>query len=240
MQSTESQTARIMIVDDEESTVRLLEVMLRREGYQAVSCVSDPRCLLSEYDAFKPDLVLLDLWMPHRDGFEAIQDLRSRLDAEDYLPIVVLTADTSLAARERALSMGAHDFLSKPFELAEIAPRLRNLLETRFLYRRLRSHNRQLDERVRQRTQELEEAQIEILERLARAAEYRDDDTGEHTKRVGDLSARIARAMGMAEPLVERLRMAARLHDLGKTGVPDGILLKPGRLSLEEIEIMKS
>jgi putative two-component system response regulator len=118
--------------------------------------------------------------------------------------------------------------------------RIRNLLETRFLHLSLQSHNETLEQRVRERTRDLEEARLEVLERLTQAAEYRDDATGQHTRRVGELSARMARKLLLGDEDVELIRRAAPLHDTGKIAIPDAILLKPGRLTPEEFEIMKT
>jgi len=151
----------------------------------------------------------------------------------------VLTADATPDAKRRALSAGARDFLTKPLDHIEVLLRIRNLLETRLLHVQLANQNQILDERVRLRTRELEAARVEILERLAVAAEYRDDDTGKHTARVGFVSARIAAAMDRPPSEVELIRRAAPLHDVGKIGIPDAILLKPGKLTPEEWAVMK-
>jgi putative two-component system response regulator len=168
-----------------------------------------------------------------------MESLGSDLSPSAYLPILVLTADITQSARERAFRLGACDFVSKPFEQTEVLLRIRNLLRVRFLHLQAEQQNQLLEDRVRQRTQALEEAKLEMVERLARAAEFRDDDTGQHTRRVGDLSARIARALGRPEPEVELIRRAAPLHDVGKIGIPDSILLKPGRLTPEEFAVMQ-
>src|SRR5439155_6934658 len=118
--------------------------------------------------------------------------------------------------------------------------RIRNLLETRFLYRELQEHNRTLEQKVLERTHDLEEAQIEMLERLALASESRDDDTGEHTKRVGQLAAALAQMAGWPEEELDVLRRAAMLHDIGKIGIPDRVLLKPGKLTAEEFDLIKT
>jgi len=240
MQEETLKNARILIVDDQEPNVRLLECILLQSGYGNLKSTCDPRQVLLYYAAFEPDLILLDLHMPHLDGFELIQSLQSQVAPGAYLPILVLTADVSVESKQKALAMGARDFLNKPFDITEVLLRIRNLLETRFLYAQLQNQNLLLEERVRARTSELEEARIEILERLALAAEFRDDATGQHTHRVGRMSAMLAEGLQLPAERVELIRRAAPLHDLGKIGIPDHILLKPGRLAADEYELMKN
>ena len=223
--------ARILVVDDQESNVQLLERLLRLKGYEQIETLTDSRLAVQRFVATRPDLVLLDLRMPHLSGLEVLEELHPLIGAEEYLPILILTADTAPETRQTALSMGAKDFLNKPFDTVEVLLRIRNLLETRFLYLQLRDQNALLDRKVRERTRELEEAQTEILSRLALAAEYRDDQTGEHTRRVGHVAALLARTLGLSDTEVELIRHAAPLHDIGKIGIPDAILLKPGRLT---------
>jgi putative two-component system response regulator len=232
--------ARILLVDDEPQLVRLLGRTLREAGYADVRGCSEPREALALFDELRPDLVVLDLWMPGRDGLSLIAEIRGRAEPGDYLPILVLTADRSREASRRALAAGAMDFLTKPPRAAEALLRIHNLLETRLLHRRLRAQNESLEARVRERTEELEAARVEVLERLARAAEFRDDLTGGHTRRVGELAERLARTLGLPEDEVEVVRRAAPLHDVGKIGLPDSILLNPGRLTPEEFERGKS
>jgi putative two-component system response regulator len=195
---------------------------------------------LKLWELSPPDLLLLDLHMPYLDGFAVMDLLKSRLAAAAYVPILVLTADIVPEAKKRALELGAKDFLNKPFDVTEVLLRINNLLETRFLYRELQNHNHTLEVKVAERTHDLEEAQIEMLERLALASESRDDDTGEHTRRVGGLSAALARLAGWPEEELDVLRRAAMLHDIGKIGIPDRVLLKPGKLTNEEFDLIKT
>ena len=232
--------SRILIVDDDESNVLLLERLLELSGYIHVKSTLDPEEVLSLYESFRPDLILLDLHMPRMDGYEVMKQLQSLRRTGSYLPILVFTADVTAEAKRRALEMGASDFLTKPGNSMEISLRVRNFLETRHLHRRLEDQNASLEEIIQARTRELVMTQVEILERLAMAGEYRDDDTGEHTKRVGELSARIAREMSLSKGEISMIRRTAPLHDLGKIGIPDAILLKPDRLTYEEYEIMKT
>jgi putative two-component system response regulator len=231
---------RILIVDDQPANVELLEAILDGAGYKDVLGTTDPREVIRLHHEFEPDLILLDLMMPHMDGFAVMSQLAARIPAGEYLPVLVLTADITSEARARALSAGAKDFLTKPLDHLEVLLRIRNLLETRQLHLQLAAQNRMLDERVRSRTRDLEEARIEILDRLALAAEFRDDDTGQHTLRVGITSARIAECLDEAPSQVELIRRAAPLHDVGKIGIPDAILLKPGKLTPAEWRIMQT
>jgi putative two-component system response regulator len=150
-----------------------------------------------------------------------------------------MTGDMTPQARQEALTRGAKDFISKPYHADEVLLRIRTLLETRFLYFQVQSQNQILEAKVRERTRELEAAQIEIIERLALAAEFRDDETGRHTERVGQMAALLARQLGLPDPQVSLIRRAAPLHDVGKIGVPDAVLLKLGKLTPEEFEKVK-
>jgi putative two-component system response regulator len=225
--------SRILIVDDEVPNVKLLERVLARAGYINVKSITDSRETVSLYSQWQPDLILCDLHMPHLDGFDVMEQLGLRSQHGAYVPLIVLTADVSTKVRERALEMGATDFLLKPFDHTEVLLRIKNVLRTRLL-------QLELEDRVRERTQELDEARHEVLEHLALAAEYRDDDTHQHTWRVGQMSALLAQLLGLGENEVELIRSAAPLHDVGKIGISDLILLKPGRLTFEEFEIMKT
>jgi putative two-component system response regulator len=231
--------ARLLIVDDEESNVRLLARTLTHAGYEHISWTCDAREARTLYIRQRPDLILLDLQMPHLDGYEVMEQL-SEVSEATYLPILVITGDLSPDARQRALSMGAKDFVSKPFDPIEVQLRVRTLLETRFLYLRIQSQNHLLEVKVHERTRALEAAQLEILERLAIAAEFRDDNTGQHTQRVGQTAALVAQQLGWSDAQVSLIRRAAPLHDVGKIGIPDYILLKPGKLTPEEFELIKT
>jgi len=233
-------TARILIVDDQPSNVMLLEGILQEEDFTSYRSITDSREVIPAFIDFLPDLVLLDLQMPYLDGFAVMKQLQACIDRGDFLPILVLTADITPEAKRRALSEGALDFLTKPFDATEVVLRIKNLLQTRSLHLQLQKQNEALDEKVRERTADLEATQVEILERLALAAEYRDDDTGQHTKRVGETAARIAEALGWTPAEVELICRAAPLHDVGKIAIPDSILLKPGKLTREEFECMKT
>ena len=231
--------ATIVFVDDEEVNLTLLGRILERQGYERLVSCDDPRKvpdLIREHGA---DLLITDIHMPGLDGMELISQVVAARPEDDWFPIAVITADLSPEAEREALSRGAKDFITKPFKATQIQLRVHNLLQTRFLHEALRRHNEHLEDLVRDRTRELETARMDLLERLALAAEFRDYVTGRHTQRVGELAALLAAHLGMPEDEVELLRRAAPLHDVGKIGIPDAILLKPGRLSDDEYGTMK-
>jgi putative two-component system response regulator len=239
MQKQIIQNSRILIIDDQPENVLLLERTLRSTGYKHIVTLTDSRKVLSTFTEFQPDLVATDLRMPYIDGYSLIKQLRLWVPAGTYIPVLVLTADNSRQAKQEALALGAKDFLIKPIDLAEALLRIYNLLETRWLHVELKKHNETLEEKVRARTADLELAQLEILQRLALAAEYRDDCTGQHTQRVGEQAALLARAINLPKDQIELIRRAAPLHDVGKIGIPDGILLKPDKLTADEYSKIK-
>jgi putative two-component system response regulator len=231
--------ARILIVDDEIHNVDVLRRVLEREGFTRIESTTDSRKAASMYVQHRPDLILLDLHMPYIDGLEVMAQLNEIAEAS-YLPILVLSGDLTPEARRDALSRGAKDFVGKPFQQEELLLRIRTLLETRLLYLQIQTQNQLLEAKVRERTRALEEAQIEIVARLAAAAEFRDDNTGQHTQRVGQMSALLATQLGLPDAQVALIRRAAELHDVGKIGVPDAILMKMGKLTEQEFEVVKT
>jgi putative two-component system response regulator len=231
--------SRILIVDDEPAYIDLLQRFLQSIGYRNTRATSDPfevAQLVVDYD---PDLILLDLRMRGMDGIAVMQQLEPYL-SRFYLPILVLTGDISDEARRASLSSGARDFLNKPFDLTEVRLRIENLLETRFLHLELQRQNALLEERVVDRTAELEESRLEVLERLSTVSDYRDDVTGRHTRRVSALSASLAIELGLDEDEAAVIGAAAALHDIGKVGIPDFILMKPGPLTPDETTLMQT
>jgi putative two-component system response regulator len=230
----------ILAVDDEEVNLVVLRRLLEEAGYTRVHTVSDPTRVPRLFAEMEPDLVVLDLHMPKMDGFELMERLAPTAGGPGGVPFLVLTADATEEAKRRALSSGARDFLTKPFSATELLLRVRNLLEVQQLHRRLREQNASLERQVAERTRDLEQARLEILARLAVAAEYRDDDTQQHAWRIGRSCGLLAGAIGLDNWQVELIRRAAPLHDIGKIGIPDSILLKPGRLTAEEFESIKT
>ncbi|MEX1186802.1 MAG: HD domain-containing phosphohydrolase [Gemmatimonadaceae bacterium] len=231
--------ARMLVVDDEPMNLQLLRHILEPAGYVHLRQTSDAREVATIAAEFHPDIVLTDLMMPHVSGLEVLRIVRS-LNGSPPVPVLILTSDHSHTTMREALEAGASDLLAKPFSPAEVRLRVRNLLEMRFLHLELQRQNEVLDQRVRERTRALDAARLETLERLAHASEYRDDKTGEHARRVGTMSALLGEVLGVGDGMVEIFRRAAPLHDIGKIGVPDAILLKPSGLTAEEIAVMRT
>ncbi len=239
MDRTIIQNSHIFLIDDQVPNLMLMERILKEAGYRRWTTFTDARKALGAFADARPDLVVLDWRMPNMDGLSFLKQVRSRIPAGDFVPTLVLTAENGRSVRQEALRAGAKDFLGKPLDVSETLLRIYNLLETRWLHVELRNHNETLELKVSERTHELERAQLELLQRLALAAEYRDDCTGQHAQRVGQLAALLGRAVGLPPDQVELLRRAAPLHDIGKIGIPDGILLKPARLTTEEYAQIK-
>ena len=236
--ATSLKAMKILILEDEDAQVMILKAILRREGFTHVTVLQDSRRAAEVFQELQPDLLLLDLNMPHKSGFEVIETLRPGLD--NTFPILMLTADARPEVKRQALANGAKDFLNKPFDSTEVILRVCNLLEARACHQKLAEKSGSLEAQVAERTKQLEQTQIEMLVRLARASEYRDDQSGEHVWRVSQLSAQVATEMGLEQSRVEMLLRASRLHDVGKIAIPDGILMKPSRLTKEEFDVIKT
>lgn len=238
--------SKILIVDDLQENVRLLNSLLRSMGYYDIYTSTDPREVLGLYKDTKPDLVLLDLNMPHLDGFQVMEQIME-VEKDSYASIMILTAQADQKVRIKALEAGAQDFLSKPFDLIEVNLRIRKMLEIKNLNKQVLENNLNLEKAVQKRTLELQEKTLELEEtrmetiyRLGRAAEFRDNDTGMHVVRMSRFSQKLAEKFGLNHEQCEQILHASPMHDVGKIGIPDRVLLKPGKLNDEEWEIMKT
>ncbi|MDP1524370.1 MAG: response regulator [Rhodocyclaceae bacterium] len=231
--------ARILIIDDEPANLKLLDKMLASQGYQERVLIQDPREVLARYQEARPDLILLDINMPHLDGYQVMEQLKA-LNDPCLPPIVILTAQHGRDYLLKALSAGARDFIGKPFDRAELLMRVRNLLDAQLGHRMLHQQKDVLEDMVRLRTEELNRTRLQVVQRLGRAAEYRDNETGYHIIRMSQMSALLARKLGWSEADTELMLNASPMHDIGKIGIPDHILLKPGKFEPAEWEIMKT
>lgn len=230
--------AKILIVDDNSANVALLEAILEEEDYEQLFSTTDPRDVVSLYRQHRFDLILLDIRMPWMSGFEVL----SALDAEvgdDYLPVIVLTAQTDAETRQQALEAGAKDFITKPFEDWEVLLRIQNMLETRLYYTRQVARADLLEQEVCKRTEEIRQTQLEIVRRLGVAGEFRDNETGAHVERMSNICCLLAEKYGLGREYAERLLYASTMHDVGKIGISDAVLLKPDKLDELEWQMMK-
>jgi putative two-component system response regulator len=231
--------ARIFAVDDEPSNLKLLEKMLVHQGYPTPVLIQDPRQVIPLYLEARPDLILLDINMPHLNGYQVLEQLRA-LDDPLLPPVIILTAQNGKDELLKALAAGARDFVSKPFSRVELLMRVRNLLDTYIALRLLHDNHALLEDMVKVRTQELNDARIQVVQCLGRAAEYRDNETGFHILRMSQYSALLAKYLGCSEKQCELLLYASQMHDIGKIGIPDAILLKPGKFSAYEWDMMQT
>ncbi|MCA9063457.1 MAG: response regulator [Planctomycetaceae bacterium] len=231
-------SAKVMIVDDEPLNIMTFRQHLKMEGYERFVTTSDPREALHMLRAELPDVCLLDIRMPEVSGIEILRVI-SLDPILQHIPVLILTAATDPETRRQALDLGASDFLQKPIDPNELIPRVRNALLIKKHYDMIASEASKLEKQVERRTRELEATRQQLILCLARAAEHRDNDTGNHVIRVGRYAALIASQMDYPSERLEMLEQAAQLHDVGKIGVPDSILFKPGRLDPDEYSLMK-
>lgn len=229
---------RILLVDDEPANLKLLRKMLAGQGYNHLVEIQDPREVLAVYQQQRPDLILLDINMPHLDGYAVMDQLKALQDSL-MPPILVLTAQHQREYMLLALDGGARDFLSKPFDRNELLMRVRNLLEVQLAHRMMHDQNALLEQKVAERTRELDSTRLQVIRRLGRAAEFRDNETGLHVVRMSKFAVILARSLGWSDEECELLLHASPMHDLGKIGIPDHILLKPGKLTADEYSVMQ-
>jgi putative two-component system response regulator len=236
--------AHLMVVDDERSNLRLLQAVLGSAGFERITPVDDARLVLPELESKRPDLLVLDISMPFLSGLDILVRLPS--SAAKDVPVLMLTAHDEPEIKQRALRLGASDFVTRPFDKAELLLRVENILRTRMLQLELKLKNDELELRVDERTRELSSAlamvtqsREEALWLIGLVLEYRDFETKGHTERVTRLALALGKALGLGEPQLDHLRWGACLHDIGKIAISDRILLKPGPLSAEEFALVK-
>jgi len=232
------ESANILVIDDEAINLEIIEELLSNYGYKQLHLFSDAEEGIAFYRQTPPDLVLLDINMPVLSGFDVLQRF-AEIKLNLMPPVIVITALNDEKNRLQALSLGAKDFLTKPFCDEEVLLRVHNLLEMFLAHKENSHYASNLEQIVEKRTEDLLATQQEMIERLGLAAEYRDNDTAAHTIRVGRYVETIALGLGLNAKKSKMLRFSAPMHDMGKVGIPDNILLKPGKLDDGEWEIMK-
>ncbi len=199
----------------------------------------DGNAALAQVKENRPDLILLDVMMPMMDGYEVCSRLKSD-PATSSIPVIFITALQESESITKGFNLGAVDYITKPFHIPELNARVDTHLSLRHAMLALADQNRILDLRVKERTKELQDTQLEIIYRLSRAAEYRDNDTGLHIKRLSHLCRILAAAYGCDEEICDLIFYASPMHDIGKIGIPDAVLLKPGRFDAAEWKIMQT
>lgn len=230
--------ARIMIVDDESYNLLVVRKFLQHAGYVNFITSTEPQNVVDLMKREVPDIVLLDIMMPGVSGIDILRSMKSHSDLS-MIPVVILTASPEASVKTQALELGATDFLSKPVDPSELVLRVRNVLGAKANFDDLADYSVNLEAQVKQRTRELERSQKHIIFCLARACEFRDNETGQHIIRVGKFAGIIARELGFSQQQAEALDQAAQLHDVGKIAIPDSILHKPGKLDPEQYEFMQ-
>jgi putative two-component system response regulator len=230
--------ARILAIDDNILNLEILKKILDEAGFVNIMTSTDPTRAVDLYKEMQPDLLLLDLNMPKMDGFAVMAQL-SLLNPDDYLPILIVSAEDD-SIRFKALQSGAKDFLHKPYGPLEVVLRSRNIIEVRLLYKQIKKDNALLDNQVTDQIKEIRDTRLEVIRRLAVAAELRDAGTGQHIYRMSQYCHLLAKAVGFTKEQGELLLTTSPLHDIGKIAIPDAILLKPSKLEPHEFEIIKT
>ena len=230
--------ACVMIIDDESINIEIVKAYLEEEGFENLIATTQASQAMDMLREHRPDIVLLDIKMPEISGLELLRMMRSDRDMM-MIPAIVLTAANDPQVKLQALRLGASDFLAKPVDPSELTLRLENVLAVKAYQDHLADYSEKLERQVQIRTEELVHSRQEAIHCLARAGEFRDDDTGRHVTRVGRYSALIAAELGFPQAAVDLIEQAAQLHDVGKIGIPDAILHKPGKLDPQEFEIIQ-
>lgn len=224
-QTEDRKSDRILILDDHPANTKLLARILELSGHKNIHSITDPRKFFDTYFELRPDLVLLDLKMPYMDGFTILEKLKET-DEDGCLPVIVISAQNEQENRLKALRLGVHDFIGKPFDQAEVVTRVQNFLCIRSVHQKIKSYNRLLEEKVLEKTNEKNSLEMELIERLLRTAEFRDHNTGNHIERVSHYAKILAKAMGLPDEEASKISLACKMHDIGKIAIPDEILLK--------------
>ncbi|WP_222930751.1 response regulator [Allochromatium palmeri] len=227
----EAHRQTILVVDDAPANIDLLVSTLKAD-YNVKAATRGERALQIVRSGDPPDMILLDIMMPGMDGFEVCRQLKEDFTTR-HIPVIFITAKIGIEDEIRGLDLGAVDYIAKPISPPVVQARVHTHLA-------LYDQNRELDRRVKKQTAQLHETRLRIIQRLGRAAEYKDNETGLHVIRMSHYSRLLGEAIGMSESESDQLLNAAPMHDIGKIGIPDRILQKPGKLDAEEWTIMQT
>ena len=231
--------SKILIVDDMRQNIVLLEKVLRNDGFSNIDSLTNPKFAIEKHKQVEYDLILLDMNMPIVNGLQFIEEIK-KFEKYSWVPVIMITALSDLENKNKALTLGARDYINKPFDNTEVCKRVENLLESRLMLKRLINQNFNLEEEVKKRTIELKNSRSAAIKKLGIAAEYKDNETGNHIIRMSLYAKILAKNYGLSEEQCELLFEASPMHDIGKIGIPDNILLKPGKFNPDEWEIMKT
>lgn len=226
-----SEKRTVLVVDDIPENIELLSAVLR-EDYKVKAALNGELALKIARSDNKPDIILLDVMMPKIDGYEVCRQLKLDVSTAS-IPVIFVTAKSEIIDEQKGFDFGAVDYITKPISPPIVSARVKSHLS-------LYDQSRHLERLVAQRTQDLHKTRLEVIHRLGKAAEYKDNETGMHVIRMSYFCKFMAERLGMSEEWVDLLHNAAPMHDIGKIGIPDAILLKPGKLDNEEWEVMKN
>jgi len=237
----ERETSTIMVVDDTPANLKLLQEMLKTTGYRVLA-FPNGKLALSAAERIPPDLILLDISMPEMDGFEVCKQLKADPALKD-IPVIFISALDETVGKVKAFSAGGVDYVTKPFQFEEVHARVEVHLRLRKLQVELERHNHHLEDLVREKVAEISESQLATIVALAKLAESRDDDTGTHIERTRIFCKILSEKLrdhpryagSINDKFIETIYQASPLHDIGKVGIPDSILLKPSKLSPERL-----
>jgi two-component system, response regulator RpfG len=230
----------VVVIDDEFTSRAILEKIVQSvQSNIIVKIFADPISALIWIGTNTPDLIIVDYLMSGMTGLEAVQKMR-RINSLEGVPIIVVTSSEDRDIKFQALESGATDFITKPIEPYECKVRCRNMLRLRLQQKIILNRSQFLEQRIADATKQIREREQETLFRLAKAGEYRDEETGNHIVRMAKYSRLIAEGLNLDIDRCDLIELAAPMHDIGKIGIPDHILQKPGKLSLDELVIMKT
>jgi putative two-component system response regulator len=234
----EEKIPRILLADSEKGTLKYLGRVLKDHNYNYIVATNGMETI-QKVKSYDPDLILLDVIMPKMDGFEICKRLKSDPSTQ-HIPVIILTSPTDKKMRARGISAGANDYVTKPVERLELIVRIKNLLKVRGIEASLKAYSEQPNKEVEEKTKQIREGYVDTILRLTMMAEYRDEETAAHIRRVGQFCHHMAQHLGWPEENQEAILYASPMHDIGKVGIPLEILLKRSRLNEEEFALVKT
>lgn len=236
---------KVLVVDDNETNLKILKLILEKDNYE-IHTTHSPENVIERMETFAPDIILLDINMPKISGYDLCREIKFSEKYKD-IPVIFISALSDAQDIVKGFAMGAVDYVTKPFKSEEVRARVSTHLQIKQLQEELKEYNRSLEKRVQEQVEEITRTQTETIFSLAKLAQSRDDDTGKHLERVQNYCGILASELKnspysqqISDEFINNIKLASPLHDIGKVGIPDSILLKPGKLTDEEFAIMKT